>query len=180
MKTNSKGTIPLCPHKGCGFKCCDFQQTNSIFMYPGEIEQARAQGKSMAHLQVLDSDYHGGVRVRCWAKDTGTCDGGYKPLDCASYPFFPAPARAANGHNGGDLVMLTKDPECPIRSFEIPLHQRFVRGLWQRLFERDASALAWARAIPPEDRYEPIEDAVRESAEARSPQPDAAIGGSAD
>jgi hypothetical protein len=35
------GAIPLCPHMGCAFKCCQFQQTGPIVLFPGEIE-ARA------------------------------------------------------------------------------------------------------------------------------------------
>src|SRR6266567_2977982 len=34
------GTIPLCPHKGCAFKCCDFQQMVHILLYPGELAEA--------------------------------------------------------------------------------------------------------------------------------------------
>src|SRR5882724_2219218 len=130
------GTIPLCPHQGCAFKCCDFQQMVHILLHPGEIEEAAAQGQSTAHLKIIDANYFGGTRVKCCAKDTKTCDNGYKPLDCISYPFFPelkeAPGSNGNKNDGPTVVTLAKGSGCPIQAREIPRHEGYVRQLWQR------------------------------------------------
>lgn len=42
------GVIPLCPHKNCGFKCCEFQQGNFIVMFPEEVEIARTENRSLS------------------------------------------------------------------------------------------------------------------------------------
>jgi len=146
--TPPPGVIPLCPHKGCAFKCCNFQQMAHIVMYPGELEAAVAQGKSVGHLQVLDANFHGGVSVRCRAQDTSNCDHGYKPLDCVSYPFFPELSPAPAGTDQPRPPVTTcKGAGCPIASHEIPYHERFVRETWQRLVDGDEKIAAWLVAF---------------------------------
>jgi hypothetical protein len=81
VRNPTEGKIASCP------VCCDFQRGNFIVLYPGELDMAKAAGYSLDHL-FIDSDLFGGQRARCVAHDTSTCDNGYKPLDCASYPFF--------------------------------------------------------------------------------------------
>ena len=145
--TQSRGTIPLCPHKGCAFKCCDFQQTGHILLYPGEVEEALAQGRSIAHLEMIDSNHHGGARAKCRAKDTARCDNGYKPLDCASYPFFPMLSAVSNQADRDPWVMVAKDAGCPIRGHEIPYHERYVRDVWRKLIERKPGVVTWLRSV---------------------------------
>src|SRR4029077_14157476 len=89
---STDGRLSSCATSGCGWRCCEFQQGNYIVLYPGELEEARAGGQSTAHLEITQADYHGGKKAVCKARDTAHCDGGFKPLDCVSYPFFPAPA----------------------------------------------------------------------------------------
>lgn len=137
------GTISLCPHKGCAFKCCDFKQMVHILLYPGELEEARAQGRSLAHLEILEENYHGAPRVRCRAKNTANCDGGYKPLDCRSYPFFPELPEAP-GKNG---LTLSKGGGCPIAGHEIPGHAQYVTALWQALLDKDPAIANWVRSF---------------------------------
>ena len=137
------GTIPLCPHKGCAFKCCDFHQMVHILLAPGELEQARARGQSLAHLEILDASFHGGVRVRCRAKNTATCDGGYKPLDCVSYPFFPEFTSSTNGKT----LTLVKGGGCPLATHDIPAHQRFVEQLWQDLLDKNPAIAPWIESF---------------------------------
>lgn len=141
--TAPAGTIPLCPHKGCAFKCCDFKQMVHILLYPGELEEARAQGRSLAHLEILEESYHGAPRVRCRAKNTATCDGGYKPLDCVSYPFFPELPEDP----GSAKLTLSKGGGCPIAAHEIPAHAIYVTGLWQALMEKKPSVTDWVRSF---------------------------------
>ena len=137
------GSIPLCPHKGCAFKCCNFKQMVHILLYPGEIDEARAQGRSLSHLEIVDGDYHGGVRVKCRAHDTSTCDNGYKPLDCVSYPFFPELASSQNGNSSNPTVTLCKGSSCPIQGHEIPQHEGYVRDRWQELIQRKPEVATW-------------------------------------
>lgn len=118
---SDEGKIPLCPHNGCGFRCCEFNQGNYIVLYPGELEAAQISGRSLTHLNVFDSDYFGGARATCHASDTSTCDNGYKPLDCATYPFFPV-----IGIKGEETMSLLKGSKCPIEASEIPYHKVWV------------------------------------------------------
>jgi len=116
-----------------------------IVLYPGEIEDAQARGQSLAHLEILDSNHYGGARAKCRAADTATCDHGYKPLDCVSYPFFPEILEAADGKAG--RVTVAKGLGCPIQGREIPFHARFVRDLWRRLAQRRPAVAAWIRSL---------------------------------
>lgn len=137
------GGIHLCPHKGCGFKCCDFNQSNYIVLYPGELEEARSAGRSLSHLTIFDDDYHGGARATCHANDTSSCDNGYKPLDCAMYPFFPA----AGVKGEGALAGLLKGSKCPIESHEIVYHQRWVRAVWEQVTARNPRVTEWLAQV---------------------------------
>jgi hypothetical protein len=144
------GAIPLCPHMGCAFKCCDFQQSGAILLYPGELEQAIAEGKSVAHLEILDGNYHQGKRARCRAADTRSCDHGYKPLDCASYPFFPV-ASPQSGNGAGHATLVVKDAICPIHSSQISYHRRYVAERWRALLKRIPAVESWLRSIYPDN-----------------------------
>ena len=103
------GKIPSCPHMGCEFKCCSFNVGNYIVTYPGELENAVADGQSVAHLRVIDDDDNGGKRAICEASSCADCDGGYKPLDCASYPLFPDPDRLE-----GRQAEWIRGEKCPL------------------------------------------------------------------
>ena len=119
------GKISSCATSGCGWRCCQFQQGNFIALYPGEIEQAEAAGQPTAHLKIIDKDYHGGKKAVCTARDTATCDGGFKPLDCASYPFFPAQPKAGVV---GDLLI--KGKKCPLQTEHLAAQAAMVRTAW--------------------------------------------------
>lgn len=146
------GSIHLCPHKGCGFRCCEFNQGNYIVLYPGEIEQAQADGHSLAHLDIFDTDYHGGARATCHAANTATCDNGYKPLDCATYPFFPTV-----GAKGKTLQGLLKGSKCPIEADEIGYHNTWARAMWARLIAQNPAVAEWLRHVVLVG-YEVVED----------------------
>jgi hypothetical protein len=148
--TEEVGAISLCPHKGCAFKCCDFQQTAAILLYPGEIEAALAEGKLVTHLEILDPNYHGGMRARCRALDTRSCDQGYKPLDCASYPLFPVLLPKTDDATPASSLVV-KDSVCPIHSSEILDHGRFVVDAWNRLMKTNAAVKSWLTSIYPDN-----------------------------
>lgn len=142
------GRIPYCPHNGCGYCCCQFNHGNYIVLYPGELEAARAAGLSLAHLDIFDLDYHGGARATCHASDPSCCDGGYKPLDCASYPFFPVVEE-----DGG--LGLLRGAKCPLQTEMIPEHQAWVRQVWAELLADEPVVGEWLRKVALVG-YEPV------------------------
>jgi Fe-S-cluster containining protein len=157
QSTRSGGTIALCPHKGCNFCCTEFTSGNYIVLYPGELEKAAASGLSMAHLKVIDENYYGGARAICEAKERKNCDGGYKPLDCASYPFFPAPV--FHDPELSNVDGLVKGTKCPLIPAEIREHERWVRDIWNALIVEKPTIIDWLRQVRLVG-YEPVETGV--------------------
>lgn len=109
-------------------------------MYPGELEQARLAGKSVGHL-LARPDGMGGQRAICRAKDKSTCDLGYKPLDCASYPLFPT--LSANGRVQANL----KGSKCPLESNSLHAHRSWVASSWNRLRATVPGLLGWIQGV---------------------------------
>jgi len=134
------GQIGLCPHQGCGFACCSFQQGNYIVTYPGELAAARAAGQGLGHLEVVDAGYHGGERVVCHAADCSNCDGGYKPLDCASYPFFPT-------LQDGRVTTLIKGRKCPLPEHRLGGHRAWVLDNWNALLAGRRDVADWMAQV---------------------------------
>lgn len=141
LEVTGDGAISLCPKNNCGFRCCQFQQGNYIVMYPGELEAAQERGESTAHLKVFEED-HGGLRATCVAADTATCDNGYKPLDCQSYPYFPT-----LGYDETRLGVLLKGDKCPLDRDEIAPHETWVGEAWQELVDERDDVASWLREI---------------------------------
>ncbi len=135
------GTISYCPHQGCNFHCCEFQQGNYIVMYPGELEAAEAAGKSIGHLTSLEP-YNGGFKCTCRAADTATCDNGYKPLDCKSYPFFPTVDVST-----GAIAATLKGAKCPLTPDMVTEHRTWVSRVWSQLAERTPSVRGWLAKV---------------------------------
>jgi len=129
------GTIDLCPHMGCQFTCCSFQQGNYIVLHPDELEQALRNGVSTSHLELIAS-YHGGYKAICTAKDTATCDNGFKPLDCRSYPYFPTVTE-------GKIVANLKGQKCPLPISEISRHALYVQQEWTKVVSQQPAVLQW-------------------------------------
>ncbi|HTU72726.1 MAG TPA: hypothetical protein VMG38_04335 [Trebonia sp.] len=133
-------------------------QGNYIVLYPGEVDAARGRNESLDHLNIFDDDYHGGSRATCRASDTARCDGGYKPLDCATYPFFPVmsdhrdaatpepgvdPASAARPHPVEWLV----GRKCPLNPAYLGAHRERMQAIWQDLLRADARVGPWLRLV---------------------------------
>jgi Fe-S-cluster containining protein len=137
-----EGRIGLCPHQACNFCCTEFTSGNYIVLYPGELEKARAAGLSVSHLKLIDEQYHGGARAICEATEHKNCDGGYKPLDCASYPLFP---RVAAGDT--QVTRFLKGTKCPLTAADIGDHEAWVTAAWNRLIADDESILHWLRRV---------------------------------
>ena len=136
-----QGRIPLCPHADCGFRCCQFNHGNYIVMFPGELAAARAQGHSTAHLEIT-AEENGGHRAVCRARDTGTCDNGYKPLDCASYPFFPL-----LGPQGDSMFAMIRGAKCPLPLDRLDAHASWVQDTWQALLEGSQEIRSWLGGV---------------------------------
>jgi hypothetical protein len=138
---NQQGQITTCATAGCGWRCCQFQQGNYIVLYPGELAAARAAGQPTAHLEITDPDYHGGQKAVCKARDTAICDGGFKPLDCVSYPFFPAPP------GSGPVELLIKGRKCPLLAQHLRHHTAIIRAAWNAVIARNPSIRGWLNKV---------------------------------
>lgn len=141
-----EGIIAGCSTSRCWEKlgksrCCDFQQGNYIVLYPGELEEAQAAGQSVAHLSITDADYHGGKKAVCIAQCTATCDNGFKPLDCKSYPYFPAPPVI----DEVDFVM--KGSKCPLQERHLAQHRYDVQMEWENLIEKKPEVGDWLNKV---------------------------------
>lgn len=136
-----EGLLP-CPHNGCAFKCCTFDQGNFIVIHPGEFEAAQARGEHHNHLELIDSDILGGHRVVCRATDCATCDGGMKPLDCASYPLFPTAESLTD-----DLAPVIKGAKCPLPDEALHHHWTRIRARWREAAEGQPIVLEWLRRV---------------------------------
>ena len=109
-------------------------------MYPGEWEKAECRGEMLAHLRVMACDPLGGRLAYC---DGGVIDQSkcspsrnYKPLDCISYPFFPA-------LSGGILHLLVDDSRCPLPSVALRQHHNYVLLRWSAVLQLDARIAEW-------------------------------------
>jgi hypothetical protein len=152
---SGEGLIGSCGTSGCWntlgeSRCCEFQQGNYIVLYPGELEDAHAAGQSTAHLKMIDDDYHGGKKAVCQAKCTATCDGGFKPLDCVSYPFFPAPPGA------DEVDLLIKGKKCPLQAEHLRAHAELVREIWNEAGARNPAITAWLNKVELVGYSEPV------------------------
>ncbi|HYC27811.1 MAG TPA: hypothetical protein VEB42_03330 [Chitinophagaceae bacterium] len=134
-----EGKISQCPHNGCNYTCCTFNQSNYIVMYPGEFEEARQRGESLSHLVITDENYHGGKKAVCKAVHGQTCDNGYKPLDCQSYPLFPA-------LENEDLSFI-RGIKCPLINSDLIGHSLFVKNKWQVLMDVNNDVKIWLSKV---------------------------------
>lgn len=123
------GVISKCPCNGCNYTCCDFNQNNFIVMYPHEYEEAKQNGFNLGHLEITDENYFGGKKAICHARERQTCDNGYKPLDCKSYPLFPV-----TGEEELEIGFI-KGKKCPLLVEDLGEHARYVKQKWQALMQ---------------------------------------------
>ena len=82
---DGKGLIEACKGANCGYKCCSFGSDGHIVILPHEFD---GHEKEISHLQIIDNDYFGGKKAKCIAKDCKSCDNGYKPVMCRTYPLW--------------------------------------------------------------------------------------------
>lgn len=126
------GEIRLCPKNNCAFKCCQFSWGNYILLYPGELAET---AKSVGHLKIVDPDYFGGQKAVCVASDCRTCDNGYKPLDCQSYPLFPT------------MSGYIKGSKCPLVKMELGEHLKWTSLQWFDLLTEKPEVRDWLAQV---------------------------------
>lgn len=153
MAESVRGVIPTCHESGCGYRCCDFSRGNYIVLYPGELNEAVSAGAALGHLEIRPSS-DGGHRAICHACDTGCCDGGYKPLDCASYPFFPTIDSSDQQVRSG-----LASPKCPLLLSGLREHRQWVARQWRSLAARSYAVRRWLGRVTLVD-YRSLPDAA--------------------
>lgn len=136
------GEINTCATSGCGWLCCQFQQGNYIVLHPNELEAAKAKGLSVDHLEITDRDYNGGQKAVCKAKNTGNCDGGLKPLDCISYPFFPVVEA-----EGIEVSGFIKGKKCPLQEQHLARHAQTIKGMWAAVIKQNPEVAEWLKKV---------------------------------
>lgn len=134
------GKIELCPHQDCNHTCCDFAAGNFIALYPGELLKAESEAKSVKHLEIVP-DGADGHRAICHASDKSSCDGGYKPLDCACYPLFPRVDSA------GTITACLKGSKCPLSIADLNDHKTWVELQWTHLVDSVGGLSDWLRSV---------------------------------
>ena len=137
------GRISLCPYQSCEYRCCDFQQGNFIVTHPGELRHAAAAGKSLNHLRVIDVIGEG-HKVICTAEDTSSCDNGYKPLDCQSYPIFPT---IEHEEDRFKLTAGLKGRKCPLLVSQVHEHAKWVLDQWTARIRTNPSIAKWLARV---------------------------------
>lgn len=137
-----RGKIPACAQQDCGHRCCQFEQGNFIAIYPGELQEAKSLGYKLEHLRLIGEDTHGGQRAVCVASNCADCDGGYKPLDCASYPLFPG---GLDDH--GSVARMIRGEKCPLQETDFAAHLDWVSSEWSRICRKRPELAHWVAAV---------------------------------
>jgi hypothetical protein len=141
-----KGLIRACENSGCGWKCCSFGSDGHIVILPHEFA---GHEQEISHLQIIDNDYFGGKKVKCIAKNCKSCDNGYKPIMCRTYPLW------IKSVNKGFVF---RSGKCPLKNEQLTKHKEFVLGIFENyrrklLPQTDIDVFlskAWI------DRYDPL------------------------
>lgn len=134
-----------CSHL-CGYGCChqalpheaDFGPESSLLLYPGELEETIKELRR--HILVNADDFHGGKLGYCDREhfNQSTCDAdkNFKPLDCQSYPFFPA-------IKDGKLVLKVDRKRCPLPTEAVLRHYETVLVKWKELIAKNPETKEW-------------------------------------
>ncbi|WP_130893089.1 GNAT family N-acetyltransferase [Paraprevotella xylaniphila] len=154
---DGKGLIRACEKSDCGWKCCSFGSDGHIVILPYEFN---GHEQEISHLRIIDNDYFGGKKVKCIAKDCKSCDNGYKPIMCRTYPLWVKSVKKGFVFRSG---------KCPLKNEQLTKHKEFVLGIFDNyrkalLSQTDVDAFlskAWI------DRYEPLFPTHRGSIECK-------------
>lgn len=118
-----------CGTDACGSaNCCHSTGPDSyIFFLPGELEHQLTLQPSIPFAQV-DPDHP--ERRHCAGSDG--CIYQQRPLDCRSYPYFPA---VRNGQHEG-YFDCRGSHDCPLTDFELRGHLWHIHSWWRHLLSR--------------------------------------------
>ena len=134
------GRINLCVTANCGFRCCNFDENNYILLFPGELDKAIQSNYSIEHLTIIEEDELKGHKAICKAKDTSTCDNGYKPIDCQFYPFFPTIK--------DDEIVMLRGNKCPLKTTDIRDQANYVfQTIRKMICVNKETTLKWLRMV---------------------------------
>ena len=143
---DGKGLIKACKSANCGWKCCSFGSDGHIVILPHELD---GHEQEISHLQIIDDDYFGGKKVKCVAKDCKSCDNGYKPIMCRTYPLWVKSVKKRFVFRSG---------KCPLKNEQLDSHKGFTLSIFE----------GYRNSLPPSvdidsflskawiDRYEPL------------------------
>lgn len=143
---DDKGLIRACENSGCGWKCCSFGSDGHIVILPHELD---GYEKEISHLHIIDDNYFGGKKVKCIARDCKSCDNGYKPIMCRTYPLWVKSVKKGFVFRSG---------KCPLKNEQLTKHKEFVLDIFDN-YRKVLSpkvdidvflSKAWI------DRYEPL------------------------
>lgn len=143
---DDKGLIRACENSGYGWKCCSFGSDGHIVILPHELDEHE---REVSHLQVIDDNYFGGKKVKCIAKDCKSCDNGYKPIMCRTYPLWVKSVKKK---------FVFRSRKCPLKNEQLTKHKDFVLDVLDK-YKKDLLpktdidvflSKAWI------DRYEPL------------------------
>lgn len=151
MGKQCSGKMNLCSQYAhiCRYKCCDQSQekgeeiklNNAILLYPGEYETAE---RNKDHIKIL-KEFNRGNLGYCDRLhfDQSKCSEelNFKPLDCKSYPFFPAIV--------GEQIVMLKDSACPIpiENGELKKHYEEILAVWKKLVEERPEVKEWINSL---------------------------------
>jgi len=143
---DDKGLIRACKKSGCGWKCCAFGSDGHIVILPNELD---GHEKEISHLQVIDNDYFGGKKVKCIATDCKSCNNGYKPIMCRTYPLWIKSVKKK---------FVFRSRKCPLKNEQLFEHKDYALDILDKyrkalLPKTDIDVFlskAWI------DRYEPL------------------------
>lgn len=129
-----------CGTEACGTAaCCNSTGPNSfIFFLPGELDYQRAQNPKIP-FRGVSSEVPG--RVHC--RGNNACAYFRRPLDCRSYPFFPA---VVDSRLIG-YFDCRPSHECPLQlAIELRKHLCQIHAWWSQLLS-NSDVLRWAEEI---------------------------------
>ena len=116
---DGNGLIEACKSANCGWKCCSFGSVGHIVILPHEFD---GHEQEISHLRIIDDDYFGGKKAKCIAKDCKSCDNGYKPVMCRTYPLW------VKSVNKGFVF---RSKKCPLSNEQLANHKEFTLSLFR-------------------------------------------------
>lgn len=122
----------------CSWDCCFYDDSYLLFL-PGEWESAQELGYDLSQYDVLDANFHGGVKAVPKSKECcvpqGVDEKYYKSIDCRIYPYW------FEVNSDGEVHLIQGDI-CPIiqKGENIERHRNMVASIVEELMNRESVA----------------------------------------